>query len=115
MEIKKESTDRIKIDISEWNETVSAYIKPLNGFERLTLNDFFLTFYNKENEANVRFDAGFRAALLVLVDDNGDPLLHEDDRTAIKNASFIPLFRLFDLILKAYENNTAPLDTLKKN
>ena len=47
--------------VSEWNEEIKAFIKPLNGFERLILNDFFLTFYDKNREPDERFDAAFRA------------------------------------------------------
>ena len=115
MYIKQQKNERVEIDVKEWNETVKAYIKPLNGFERLTFNDFFVVFYNKENDPEDRFDAGFRAALLVLVDDKNAPLLTETDREAVRSGSFVPFFRLFNLVLSQYNAGAAPADGLKKS
>lgn len=116
MKIKTQKNEKVEINISEWNDEIKAYIKPLNGFERLTLNDFFVTFYNKENDPEERFDAGFRAALLSLVNSDDSPLLAETDRDAVRAGSFVPFFRLFNIILTQYGGDSnAPLDSLKKS
>lgn len=115
MYIKPQKNDKIEIDVSEWNDEVKAYIKPLNGFERLTFNDLFISFYNKENDPDDRFDAGFRAALLTLVDESDRPLLTETDRDAVRSGSFVPFFRLFNIVLSQYGDASKPLETLKKS
>lgn len=115
MYIKPQKTEKIEFDIKEWNDNVKAYIKPLNGFERLEFNDFFIAFYNKENTPDDRFDAGFRAALLTLVTDGDAPLLTEADRDAVRSGSFVPFFRLFNAILNQYDETGKELDTIKKN
>ena len=115
MFIKPQKNDKIEIDVSEWNDDVKAYIKPLNGFERLTFNDFFVSFYNKENDPDDRFDAGVRAALLTLVNDSDEPLLTENDRDAVRSGSFVPFFRLFNIVLSQYGDASKPLETLKKS
>ena len=100
MEIKKRKSEKTPFDIKEWNEEVNAFIRPLNGFEALVFNDYFYQFYNRTNEAKERYNAGFDAAKLCLVDENDTPLLVEDDREIIEDASFAPLFRLFAEVLK---------------
>ena len=115
MFIKPQKNDKIEIDVSEWNDDVKAYIKPLNGFERLTFNDFFFFFFNKENDPDDLFDAGFRAALLPLVNDSDEPLLTENDRDAVRSGSFVPFFRLFNIVLSQYGDASKPLETLKKS
>ena len=115
MKIKQFETEKTPFDISEWNDEVKAFIKPLNGFERLELNDFFLTFYDKENkdDPEKRFDAAFRAALLALVDENDAPLFSESDRDAVRAGSFLPFFRLFSTALNFKKDE--PLESFKKN
>ena len=115
MFIKPQKNDKVEIDVTEWNDDVKAYIKPLIGFERLTFNDFFVSFYNKENDPDDRFDAGFRAALLTLVNDSDEPLLTENDRDAVRSGSFVPFFRLFNIVLSQYGDASKPLETLKKS
>ena len=115
MKIKEVANNKTPLNIREWNEEEKAYIKTMNGFERLAFNDFFITFYNKHIDAETRFDAGFRAALMVLVDEEGRPLLSESDRDAIRNGSFLPLFRLFDVVIAAEEKKDEGLETTKKN
>ena len=113
MKIKQFETEKTPFDVSEWNDEVKAFIKPLNGFERLILNDFFLTFYDKNREPDDRFDAAFRAALLALVDENDAQLFSESDRDAVRSGSFIPFYRLFSATLNFKSDK--PLDTFKKN
>lgn len=100
------------IDVSEWNDEIDAYMRPLGGFEQLVFNDYFLEFYNKDAENNARFNAGFNAALMTLVDAEGNALLEESDRDVVKRASFTPIFRVFTQGLKT-ENGE--LETAKKN
>ena len=113
MKVKQFETEKTPFDISEWNDEVKAFIKPLNGFERLILNDFFLTFYDKNREPDDRFDAAFRAALLALVDENDAPLFSESDRDAVHAGSFLPFFRLFSTALNFKSGES--LETFKKN
>ncbi len=61
-----------------------------------------------------RFKAGFKAALLALVDEEGNALLTESDEEAIRAASFLPIMRVFNAGLSLREEN-APIDTAKKN
>lgn len=113
MKIKQFETEKTPFDVSEWNDEIHAFIKPLNGFERLILNDFFLTFYDKSREPEERFDAAFRAALLALVDENDAPLFSESDRDAVRAGSFLPFFRLFSTALNFKSGE--PLESFKKN
>lgn len=101
------------INVSEWNEEIDAYMRPLGGFEQLVFNDYFLEFYNKDAENNARFNAGFNAALMTLVDAEGNALLTEDDRELVKRASFTPIFRVFTQGLKTTDDGD--LETAKKN
>lgn len=114
MNIKPLNLERKPVDVSEWNDEVRAYFKPLNGFETLVFNDYFLEFYNKENAPDDRFKAGFKAALLALVDEEGNALLSESDEEAVRAASFLPIMRVFNAGLSLREEN-APIDTAKKN
>lgn len=95
MEIKTRRLENKPLNIDEWNETTPAFIRALSGFESLTFNDLFIKFYNKDEDEEARYNAGFNAALMCLVGEDGAPLLTEDDRATIKNASFQPLFRMF--------------------
>lgn len=115
MQIKPRNNRAVPLDVSEWNEEVKAFIKPLDGFESLVFNDYFFEFYNKEADAKTRFNAGFNAALLCLVDENGAPLLAEEDRAAIEAASFMPLFRMFAERLRVADENGEELESTKKN
>lgn len=101
------------INVSEWNEEIDAYMRPLGGFEQLVFNDYFLEFYNRDAEPDARFNAGFNAALMTLVDAEGNALLAEDDRELVKRASFTPIFRVFTQGLKTTDDGD--LETAKKN
>ena len=104
-----------RVDISEWNDETAAFLRPLNGFEALLFNDYFATFYRKENDAEERFEAGFKAALLALVDADGKPLLTEADKTVVRAASFLPLFRMFSVGLTETAPDGEEFETAKKN
>lgn len=112
MEIKTRSVENKPLNIKEWNETTPAFIRALSGFESLAFNDLFIRFYNKEEDEEARFNAGFNAALMALVGEDGAPLLVEEDRETIKNASFQPLFRMFATQLN---EQGEIVETAKKN
>lgn len=96
MKIKQiNENDVVRVDISEWNEEVEAFAKRLSGLEQLVFNDYFLTFQDKDAPLDERFDAGFNAALLLLVDAEGVPLLTNEDREAVKGGSAVPFLRVF--------------------
>lgn len=114
MFIKPLNQERQPVDVSEWNEEVKAYFKPLSGFETLVFNDYFLEFYNKENSEEDRFKAGFKAAALALVDESGCALLSESDVDAVRAASFLPIIRVFSVGLSLREKDV-PIETAKKN
>ena len=113
MFIKPLNAERKEIDISEWNQEVKAYFKPLSGFETLVFNDYFLEFYNKSNDLETRFKAGFNAALLALVDESGNALLSAEDMDAVRAASFLPITRVFSYGINAQDGGS--LETAKKN
>lgn len=97
MEIQ--TTEKLEpFNITEWNETEKAFIKIPNGFDLLTVRDLFLVFYDKEQDEEKRFEAGFRAACLLLLKEDGSPLLNLQDKDVIRKASFLPLLRLFSTI-----------------
>lgn len=99
------------LNVTEWDETAEAYLKPLGGFEQLVFNDYFLEFYDETRESETRFNAGFNAALMAIVDKDGKPLIADSDRDAVRKASFAPIIRVFTQTLGA----TDELETAKKN
>lgn len=112
MEIKATTKERKPVDVSEWNEDVKAYFRPLGGFEELVFNDYFIAFYNKDAATEERFEAGFNAAKMVLVDEDGAPLLDDGDREAVRAASFKPILRVFTTGL---DLETGEPESAKKN
>lgn len=113
MKFKSLNQERRPLDISEWNDEITAYIRPLNGFEQLTFNDCFLTFYDKKGRNyEERFDAGFEAAKMALVMEDGAPLLTDEDAETMRNASVVPLYRLFNTV---FNSSNMEIETAKKN
>lgn len=110
MQIKTIPQERAKMNISEWNEETPAYIRPLNGFEQLVFNDYFIVFFSESRPYEERYEAGFKAAKMALVGEDNAPLLTDDDKDVIKNASVMPIFRLFNTVLASQSN----FDTAKK-
>ena len=102
------------IDVSEWDDNVKAFLKPLGGVEQLVFNDYFLDLYNSGNDLEKRFNAGFSAALMTIVDENGEPLMREEDREQVRRASFAPIFRVFSQCLSQLSAE-GDLETAKKN
>lgn len=114
MLIKHIKRERVEFDVSEWNDEIQAYVKPMNSLEALVFNDYARDFFDKSLSVDERFLAAFNAAKMALVDGGGAPLLTDDDFDAIKYASFTPLFRVFNVVL----NETAKGDSVesaKKN
>ncbi|MDD3590878.1 MAG: hypothetical protein PHO46_11510 [Thermoguttaceae bacterium] len=111
MKIKPLNQERRPVDVSEWNDEVKAYFKPLSGFETLVFNDYFLEFYNKENSTEDRFKAGFKAAVMALVGEDGAPLLDETDEEAVRAASFLPIMRVFTVGLSFRDEASGTQET----
>ncbi len=111
MKIKPLNQERRAVDVSEWNDEVKAYFKPLSGFETLVFNDYFLEFYNKENSTEDRFKAGFKAAVMALVGEDGAPLLDETDEEAVRAASFLPIMRVFTVGLSFRDEASGTQET----
>lgn len=111
MKIKPLNQERRPVDVSEWNDEVKAYFKPLSGSETLVFNDYFLEFYNKENSTEDRFKAGFKAAVMALVGEDGAPLLDETDEEAVRAASFLPIMRVFTVGLSFRDEASGTQET----
>lgn len=115
MEFKQIATDELTpFDVSEWDATAQAYVKQLTALERLVFNDYFLAFYDKDKTPDERFRAGFKAALMAIVDGNGAPLITVDDERAASRASLDPIIRLFGYYLSG-DRDEGELETAKKN
>ena len=95
MDIKQRKAELTPVSIEEWNDSAKAYIKPLDGLETFIIYDLWLAFYRKADPIEDRFNAGFDAAQIALVDKDGAPLLEETDRAAVRNASVLPIIRVF--------------------
>ncbi|MBQ4203729.1 MAG: hypothetical protein II655_08525, partial [Thermoguttaceae bacterium] len=81
---------------AEWLE--DDLLDGYGGFSLTTiyyLVAFRLALMDGDMSDEERFAAAFNAAKMALVDENGAPLLVEDDRAAIRAASFLPLYRIF--------------------
>lgn len=102
---------RRQINISEWNETAKAYLKPMTAMERLTYNDLINTYFNEKKKDIERTEAIFQAAMICLVDEDGKPLLEADQMEDLKKACFDPINRM---ITMNYDSNLAD-ETLTKN
>lgn len=109
--IKPLNQERRPVDVSEWNDEIKAFFRPLNGFETLVFNDYFLEFYNKENSTEDRFKAGFKAAVMALVGEDGAPLLDETDENAVRAASFLPIMRVFTVGLSFRDESDETQET----
>ena len=109
LEIKK-STKRREVNISEWNPDVKAYVRDLNGFERLTFLDQLDQFQNRDLPKVDRVEAGIAACIMALVDENGNQLLSLDQIDELKEASYNPIWRVLNLLI-----NTDARDESLKN
>lgn len=115
MLIRHVKKERAEFDLHEWNGDVAAFVKPLTTFEALVFNDYARDFFNREKSCEERFDAAFQAAKMVLVDENGAPLLTDDDAETVKYASFAPIFRVFSVVLSETTPKDGEAETAKKN
>ena len=112
MKIKTFNQEPRELNITEWSDEDKAFIKPLNGFEQLVFNDYFLEFYSKEHSYEERIKAGFDAAKMALVTEDGKPLLSDEDYELIRTASLRPLFRMFSQTMQEINNK---VESAKKN
>lgn len=100
MKIKKiENLSFRRFNISEWNDEIECFFRPLNGLDALAVTDAFYAFNDKKRTAQERFNAAFEVAKLALVDADGRPLLTDDDREALQNASFQPITRMWQFVI----------------
>lgn len=100
MKIKTiENLEFRRFNISEWNDEIECYFKPFSGLDALAVTDAFYAFNDKKRTALERFNAAFEVAKLALVDADGRPLLTDDDRDAIQNASFQPFTRMWQFVI----------------
>ena len=106
-----ESKELKPVDISQWNKDVKGYVRPLSGIEYLIFNDYFLTFINQDLDPEKRFEAGFKASLMALVYENGQPLLVPESRQDMWNASIFPILNIFSAVIKGMP----PTESAKKN
>lgn len=113
MKIKQLTNERRPVDVSEWTDEATAFVRPFNGFEQLVFNDYAVTFYNKENDAETRFAAAFTAALFSLVDENGASFFAEEDKDVLRGASYVPFFRMFTEGIRTESDGS--IETAKKN
>ncbi|MGI6400836.1 MAG: hypothetical protein ACOX0A_01755 [Thermoguttaceae bacterium] len=115
MLIKHVKKERTPFDLHEWNDEIKAFVKPLTTFEALVFNDYAREFFDKEKSCEERFEAAFQAAKMVLVDEDGAPLLTDDDVDAVKYADFAPIFRVFSAVLTDTVPQDGEAETAKKN
>ena len=106
-----EKEELTPVDISIWNKEVKAYVRPLTGLEQLIFNDYFLDFLNRELPVEKRFDAAFKATMMALVNEKGEPLVVEESRPAFLKASAVPFLGIFSAVLKV----EVVAEGLKKN
>ena len=67
MRIKPLNTERKPVDVSEWNDEIKAFFKPLGGFDTMVFVDYYFDWRDDSKSLDDRFKAGFKAALLALV------------------------------------------------
>lgn len=115
MRIKPLNTERKPVDVSEWNDEIKAYFKPLGGFDTMVFVDYYFDWRDEEKSLDDRFKAGFKAALLTLVDEEGNALLTEEDEEAIRAASFDPIYRVFSIGLGFFGDRKVKDESFKKN
>ncbi len=111
MIVKKLTQEKKPVDVSEWNEEIKAFIRPLDSFETIRFYDLYYTFVNESKTTEERWGAAFDAAKFLLVDEADKPLLQDEDRAAIRKAAFLPLRRIFNAALES----TQEIETTKKN
>ena len=79
MEIKRERDGEhnglVPVDISEWNEKTRAFIKPLSPAERIRFENSFYVFTDDSRPLTKRIESAAAICVMVLVDEDGKPLL----------------------------------------
>ena len=51
MQIKPLPQTPRRVDISEWNDETEAFLRPMNGFEALVFNDYFVKAITEKNDS----------------------------------------------------------------
>lgn len=101
MKIKSRKESRRAVNISEWNDEVKAYIKSLDIMERISFNDLFLQYHDRDAEKVERAEAGLSICILCLVGEDGEPLFTLDDLEELKAAAFEPIARVINAVLES--------------
>ncbi|MBO4540392.1 MAG: hypothetical protein J5736_00235 [Bacilli bacterium] len=99
MEIKRVANKLTEVDIHEWNESVKAFIRPLNMGDRIHFSDLCQAFWDDKKTQEERSEAGALIAVFTLVDEKRKALLTIEDVEAIKNAAFEPISRIINTII----------------
>ncbi|MBR2004113.1 MAG: hypothetical protein IKK39_11990 [Thermoguttaceae bacterium] len=95
MEIKKASEIPGRpVDISEWNDDVKAFVKTFTFAEQLEFERRVRDFNDASKSNEERLEAAFLATAMSLVDENGAPLLNENDREPWFAADYSPVVRI---------------------
>lgn len=98
MEIRKASEIPGRpVDISEWNDNLKAFVKTFTFAEQLEFERLVREFNDASKPNEERLDAAFRATVMSLVDENGAPLLNENDRGAWFAADYSPVVRIIKM------------------
>lgn len=90
---------RREVNISEWNPDVKAFVRDLNGIDRLTFGDQLDQFQDRKLPAGERYEAALCACVMALVDGEGNPLLSLDQIETLKEASSAPTYRILNMLL----------------
>lgn len=100
-----------RINISEWNDKVEAYVKDLSVLDHLVFREQFLIYSDENRSSDERAEGGLCACIMSIVDKDGNPLLAIEQLDALKKMSFKPVTRLLGMLL----NPDAKDESFKKN
>lgn len=100
VEIRKiDSARRREVNISEWNADVKAFVRDLNGIDRMVFGDQLDQFQNRQLPASERYEAALCACVMALVGEDGEPILSLDQLETLKEASSAPTYRILNMLL----------------
>lgn len=99
MEIKRVANILTEVDIHEWNDSVKAFIRPLNLGDRIHFSDLCQAYWDDKKTQEERSEAGALIAVFTLVDEKRKALLTIEDVEAIKNAAFEPISRIINTVI----------------
>lgn len=98
MEIKKAGNYLRALNVSEWFDGQELCIKDFTVIENLLINDLIRDYFNKELDIEERVKAGFKIAIIAIVDKDGKSVFEESDLSQMMNGSYIPINRMIDMI-----------------